>query len=271
MKFIDIKKYLESIYPPEKSFSWDNDGVEVCCHEEAEVKSILLCLDITPNVVDYAVNNAMQLIISHHPLLYSPIKKLTCTSVEVKTGLKLYKNNISAMSFHTRLDAAINGVNDMFIKASKLYSLTENIKPFGNAENDSIGRIIEFNEEKILTDLAIYIRDNLYESLAVSKFDTNFKLKYIEAGIQVKKAAIVAGSGLMFLDDAIRLGIDTFITGEASYSKLISSAGYNINFILCNHFESEVFVLPMLKSLIEDKFNEIKVTIHTENIIKELR
>lgn len=270
MKFVEIKNYLDVLYPPEKSFSWDNDGIEVCSDEESKIKNLLLCLDITPNVADYAISNGVQLIISHHPLLYSPIKKLTYSNPEIKTGLMLFKNNISAISFHTRLDSAKNSVNDMFIKAAKLEYLSESTNNFGNNENDSIGRIVVLAEEKTIAELSLYIKNNLYQTLEENNFNTNFNIKYIDAGIKSKKIAIVAGSGLMFLDDALHNGADTFITGEASYNKLISAAGHKLNFILCNHFESEAVVLPMLKSLIENRFGDVKIEIHTDNIIKEL-
>ena len=121
-KISEIYQCLERALPSSLSCDWDNDGLMVCASAEAEVKKILFALDITPAATEYAEKIGADLIISHHPLIFSGIRHMDGRDGTSRKVISLLKNNISAMSFHTRLDAADGGINDIL---ASLFSLSD--------------------------------------------------------------------------------------------------------------------------------------------------
>ena len=111
MTTIELYNYLDKLIPTSLSCDWDNDGLMCCPDEGAVVKKVLIALDITERTVDYAIEGGFDTIISHHPLIFSRVSHLTQQSNTSRKLIKLVKNGISAMSFHTRLDAVEGGVN----------------------------------------------------------------------------------------------------------------------------------------------------------------
>ena len=115
MKLKTLIKKLEAHYPKNLSESWDNVGL-LLGDSESEIKKVQLSLDVTESVVDRAVENGVDLIISHHPMIFSGLKRITNTTLVGKKILKLIKNNISVYSMHTNLDSALGGLNEYVAK-----------------------------------------------------------------------------------------------------------------------------------------------------------
>ena len=128
-------------YIPESlRLPWDNDGMMLCPDSEEEVNNGLIALDVTEEIVDYAIKRGFGLIISHHPLIFKPIASLTEDNHISRKVIKLISNNISVFSFHTRLDIVYGGVNDRLASILGI----ENVKAFGE---DNLGRIGTISEE----------------------------------------------------------------------------------------------------------------------------
>ena len=106
----EITNYLESLAPRQLQEDYDNSGWQ-CGNPETEISGVLLCLDVTEKVLDEAISLKCNLIISHHPVIFKGIKKLTGTNYVERILLKAIKNDISIYSIHTNLDAIHNGVN----------------------------------------------------------------------------------------------------------------------------------------------------------------
>lgn len=111
IKIKDLCRQLEKLAPKYMAESWDNVGLLVG-DEEKEVKRIMLALDATPDVIDEAVNNKIDLIITHHPLIFKGLKQVNNKSVLGKSILKMIQNNVALYSAHTNLDMASGGTND---------------------------------------------------------------------------------------------------------------------------------------------------------------
>ena len=111
MRLKDIAGELQTIYNPKLAEDWDNVGLLVG-NENTDINTILLCLDITEEVVDRAVKENADLIISHHPFIFSGLKKITSETVHGRKILKLIENKIAVYSGHTNVDFGINGLND---------------------------------------------------------------------------------------------------------------------------------------------------------------
>ena len=106
----DIDNLFSKVSPKELSESWDNDGVMICSRPDKEVKKVLVALDATSDVIDYAEKGGFDLVVSHHPFIFKKLSRIT--GFEYKKLETLIKNDISVLSYHTRLDSAEGGVND---------------------------------------------------------------------------------------------------------------------------------------------------------------
>ncbi len=144
----DLVGYLNNIADPSLAFEWDNVGFQVG-NANLEVKKVLLTLDVTKNAINKAIKENVQMIISHHPLIFKPIKKITNPLY-----LKLIKNNIAVYCAHTNLDVIKKGVNFAF--AEKL-----NLSNLEFLSNESGTQIYQ---------LAIYVPENSLEKVATAAF-----------------------------------------------------------------------------------------------------
>ena len=124
MKLRDIAGELYSIYNPKIAENWDNVGL-LLGDENYEIKKILVCLDITKETVEKAVKENVNLIISHHPFIFSDLKRITSETVLGRKILKLIENKIAVYSIHTNADFAINGLNDFIMDKLNLNGKTE--------------------------------------------------------------------------------------------------------------------------------------------------
>ncbi len=109
-KLKEIISYLETIAPPALQESYDNSGLLVG-HPDAEVSSALVTIDVTEAVVEEAIRHNISLIVAHHPIIFSGLKKLTGKNYVERTVLKAIKNDVAIYTAHTNLDAVSGGVN----------------------------------------------------------------------------------------------------------------------------------------------------------------
>ncbi len=250
MTFYELYKKLSELYPKELSCEWDNDGI-MCVHNlEAEVKNVLIALDVTMDTVSYAIENGFDTIISHHPLVFHSQKSLTPLNYTQEKLIKLIQNNVKVMSFHTRLDAAKNGVNDTLahiIGASRLEI----------DKLDPVGRIgyLE-NEIELLT-----FAENVKKAL-----NTPFVL--YNGTRTVKKVYIIGGDGKDLIENAISYGADTILTGRASYNTIIDANDMKLNIVEAGHFFTENPVCKVIEKDVLTICPSIKTEIFNSNSIK---
>jgi dinuclear metal center YbgI/SA1388 family protein len=146
----EIIAYLESLAPRQLQEDYDNSGWQ-CGNPESEAKGVLLCLDVTEKVVEEAISTKCNLIISHHPVIFKGIKKLTGTDFVERILLKAIKNDISIYSIHTNLDAVHTGVNAKISEKLRL----KNSK-------------ILAEKEKLLQKLAVFCPNEQAEKVRVA-------------------------------------------------------------------------------------------------------
>ena len=231
MKIKELYEKLSNLYPENLRCDWDNDGIMCSDNLENNVNSVLISLDITENVVDYAINNEFDLIISHHPLVFSSQKSLIPTKYTQNKLIKLIKSGVSAFSFHTRLDAADGGVNDTLCK---LLNLSNVIKD----EEEPVGRIGELDSE---TSISTFVEN------AKKAIDSPFIL--YNGAKNVKKVYVVGGDGKDLISRALSLGADTLFTGRASYNTMIDAKDMGLNIVEAGHFFTEN---PVCKKIAND-------------------
>lgn len=250
---MNVKKLydkLAEIIPEQLREEWDNDGIMCAADYSSEVNNVLITLDVTEEIVDYAISRNFDLIISHHPLIFKPLTGLTEENHVARKVIKLLANNVSVFSFHTRLDRVAGGVND--ILAEKL-GLTD-VEPFG----DGLGRIGNLSEEKLLDDFAETVKETLGAD----------GVRYADAYNPVKRVALVGGDGKGYVAAAIDAGADTYLSGRIGYNVMEEAGELGINLVEAGHYFTEFPITSYLSSLISSLDGNAYVEIADSNAIK---
>ena len=229
----ELYKKICEVLPDELREPWDNDGLMCCPDTEHPVRRVILALDVTAEIIDYAIESKVDLIVSHHPLVFKPISRLTSEDHIGRKLIELVQNNVSVFSFHTRLDKAEGGVNDILARLFKL----ENVRAFGEG---NLGRIGELAEEITLEDLAYLLKDELQAPFVLTS----------DAYNSVRRVAFVGGEGRDFIRDAIAEGADTFVSGRLGYHSMMDAPEMGINLVEAGHFFTEHPVLDYLEGLL---------------------
>ena len=245
-------KMCESI-PEELSCEWDNDGIMCSPDLSAEVSRVLITLDVTEEIVDYAISCNFDLIISHHPLIFRPVDRITETNHIQRKIIKLISNGVSVFSFHTRADKVKGGVNDLIAEAIGLVD----VAPFGE---DGLGRIGNLSEERDLEDFAADVKLQLAANA----------VRYADAYNKVKRVAIVGGDGKDYVKDAVKSGADTYVSGRLSYNVMEEATDMGINLLEAGHYFTEFPVTGFFSELITSIDEDVYVEIADSNMIKTL-
>lgn len=248
MKCRDIIKALEAEYPPACAESWDNVGL-LAGDENSEVRDILVSLDATDEVVEQAVNKNVQMLITHHPLIFGSIKQINNNSIVGRRLLKLIGNNISYYAMHTNFDikgmAQLNEEQIGLIDTSVLYEVREE-----NGNPEGIGRVGSLKDEMTYMELAEFVKSAL-------KIDS--VRCYGQGDPYVKIVAISGGSGKSVVSSAIHSGAQVLITGDIDYHTGIDAAAAGLYIIDAGHFGTEYIFMDHMTKKLKKLFPECNV------------
>ncbi len=246
IKCEDIMSFMEKIAPRELAEEWDNVGL-LLGNRDNEVKKILLCMDVTASSVSYAVNNGVDMIISHHPFIFKKLGRLVENDAKGSVIYTLIRNNISVFAAHTNLDFAVSGVNDCLAEALEI----GNAETYGNGP----GKVGTLKKEVKLTDFIEKVK---------SALDTK-KLRVIgDDERSIKKAAVFSGSFDDDLDAVKNTNADVLVTGDIKYHTALDACGENLCIIDAGHFNTEKIVLPSLAKRLGESFTDIDIMLFTE-------
>ena len=242
MNIKEVVCALERFAPLPLQEGFDNAGLQVGLTETQEVSGALLCLDVTEKVVDEAVALGCNLIVSHHPLLFHALKKITGKDDVQRAVVKAIKHDITVVSMHTNMDNALGGVN--YRIAGKM----------------GLQDIRFFGPEKQIGDIqgASGVIGELKEPMAARDFLNMVKQRFGVDCIQanqllqrpISKVAICGGAGAFLLNDAIAEGADAFVTGEMHYHDYFGHE-QEIQIAVIGHYQSEQFTSEIFKEIIE--------------------
>lgn len=247
----EIYDNLAARIPGELSEPWDNDGLMCASDEAREVRRALVTLDVTEEVVDYAIANKFDLILSHHPLIFRPLTSLTEASHVARKAMRLVKEDIAVISLHTRADKVEGGVNDTLADVLGI----KNATPFGEG---NLGRIGSLDEETDMESFAYMIRQTLgCEGIFVA-----------DAYLPIERVAVVGGDGKGYVKAAIEAGADTFVSGAIGYNVMEEAGEMGINLIEAGHFFTEQPVTEFFRSLLLRIDPAMYVEILDSNVIK---
>ena len=245
-------RFTERI-PEELREEWDNDGLMCCADSSDEVSRVLCTLDVTEEIVDYAIEQCFDLIISHHPLIFRPISAINEDCHTARKLIKLIQSGISVFSFHTRADKVDGGVNDLLCDLLGMFDTRI-------LSTDLIGRVGELDEEITLEDFAYKVKD-------ITGSDA---VKYSDGYNMVKRVAVVGGDGKDFVDAAIAAGADTFLSGRISYNVMEEASERGINLVEAGHFFTEQPVTSFFRNIVNKADPDIYVEIVSSNNITTL-
>lgn len=248
MKANDIIKMLEKWIPKDLIDSWDNTGFQIG-NPNTPVSKILIALDVDEVVLNKAIDEGFQMIITHHPIIFKPLTNITTMDYQGNIISRAIKNDIIIYNAHSNLDLAVGGVNDKLAETLGLRNtlpLTIIAKENFPENEIGYGRVgyvdrIDFNE---YLDL---IKTNLGSShLMVYGKNLDF----------VEKIAVCGGSGSDFIRDAYNQGADIYITGDIKYHDAQFGHQLGLTIVDAGHFNTERIILPTIKDYLEENLNK---------------
>lgn len=252
----EIFAYFEQRVPTSMKMETDNPGFLVGNGNQT-VKRILLALDITDQVIEEATEIGAELIMSHHPILFS-IKNASTDDLIGRKIVAMLQNNLSAICLHTNLDAVAGGVNDALMQKLGI-TVDAVLDPAGvdaNGQPYGLGRI-GHTDEMALNDFLSTVKTNLSCN----------GVRYISGGRPVHKVAVCGGSGGSLLDLVAKNGCDTYVTADIKHSGFLDARAMGINLIDAGHYSTENVVIPVLRDMLSRAFPDIETTIsavHTQ-------
>lgn len=248
MKVSDIAIELEMLAPAFLKEDYDNVGLMVGDYEK-NVKKVLLALDCTKEVIKEAKENKVDLIITHHPLIFRKPSRITREDLQGFKIIELIKNDISLFSSHTNLDVVEGGINEEIVKilGFNRSEIIDSVKIPG-FEGAGIGRIVELVKETTLNEIIELVKEKLETP----------KLRVVDANNSIKKVAIINGSGQDYFEKAYQMGADCIITGDTTYHYVSDYKEKGISIIDAGHFNTEFITFLKVMKKIEDKFKDIE-------------
>lgn len=232
LKVSDVIKIIEEFAPTKFKEKFDNVGLMVG-DSNLRVSQILVALDCTLEVIDEAIQNNCNLILTHHPLLFNAPQSITMETVIGRKIIKLISNDISVYSAHTNLDSVSGGLNDIVMEILGINNYSTMDKSSNRPQGDDItgiGRIADLESAVTLSELC-------------SKVKCAFDIEYLsfsgEESMLIKKVAVINGSGKEYFQMAKELGANCIITGDTSFHYVSEMCEENIAVIDAGHFNSE--------------------------------
>lgn len=240
-----IFRFLDSRFPVSSACDFDNVGLLVG-DGEGKVNKALIALDCTMDIVQEAVKENCELIITHHPVIFSPLKNVIKGSIVYE----LIRNGISVISMHTNLDVGEGGVNSSLCSVIGL----ENV----NFHTACDGYVLQKGE------ISECSADSFAERL---KLKLNTVVKYVDGGKNIRNVLVCSGSGGDFIADAISGGFDALVTADIKHHQFLEAKDNGISLFECGHFNTEDVVIEPLCDLLKAEFSDLEfITTHKSNI-----
>ena len=240
----NITDCLENIAPLSWQESYDNAGL-ILGNPDMECKGVLVCLDIMPEIVDEAIEKGCNMILSHHPFIFSGIKKIIYNSNLDKILRKAMKNDIVIYASHTNMDSCSTGVNYMLAKTIGLTNLQR--LQYSTIEDKTYlgcGAIGELQNETDGEEFLNNVKAKL--SLKSIRYFGNLTKR-------IKKVGLCGGAGAEFVRDAMKNNCDCYLTGDIKYHNFLETEE-KILLADIGHFESEQFILQRFQEIVKEKF-----------------
>lgn len=232
MKLNDFLEIMEQVAPLSLAWERDNPGL-ILGSDRGEINKVLLALDCTLDTVREAIDWGADLMLTHHPLFWEPVRRILPEDPDTAAAYLMLRHGIALYAAHTNLDAAQDGVNDQL-------AILLDLKDVSPLPPEMLGRIGNVSEPMSLSEFA---------ALSEKALQTEVRCCG-NSDSPVKKVAVISGSGGGELQDVLLSGADTFFTGELKHDQALWAQQAGIKVIAAGHYESERIILePLAKHL----------------------
>jgi dinuclear metal center YbgI/SA1388 family protein len=239
-EFVSI---VEAIAPRELAYDWDNSGLLLRCSDT--VSRVLIALDATMPVAEEAEREGCDMILVHHPLIFSPMKSLSCHKPQDAVLMKLIRAGISLYAAHTTFDRAKGGINDVLADNLGLCD----VKAIPDA-GESLMRVGDLPEALEKDAFLTHVKGALsIESLRASQ--TQCK--------KISRVAVLGGSGGDFVAEAKKEGAQALVTGEAKHHHFIEAIADGILLIEAGHYDTEYAFVDAIYMSLQSRLNEVQL------------
>ena len=249
MRCQDILDKIEARYPRKYACDWDNVGL-LAGRRDKEVKKILLALDATDEVVEQAAEGAYDMLITHHPMIFSGIKKINNHSFTGRKILTLIQKGIVYYAMHTNYD--VLGMADLSADYTKMHDTTVlSVTEERDGEVQGFGRVGKLPREMTLREYAQLVKESL---------KLNDVKVYGNLDSMVKCAAVCTGSGKSMIKDVIKAGADVYVTGDIDHHTGIDTVAQGLALIDAGHYGTEYIFMDAMKKELTQAFPELKIS-----------
>ena len=254
MRLKEVIAQLEQFCPPQFAVSWDNSGLQVGRYNQ-DIYAACLAVDATSAVIEFAIEQGADLLITHHPLLFSGLKRIHDHDFTGRRVIELIRNDVACYAMHTNFD--VMGMADA---AADLLRLRDRevleVTYEDDVSKEGIGRIGKLPEFMKLDDFAATVRD---------AFGLEQVRVYGDGDDAVITCAILPGSGKEEIDLALAAGADVYVTGDMNHHAGIDAVEKGIAVVDAGHYGVEKLFVPYMKDYLRREFPGLKVLTAPEN------
>ena len=236
-KVKDIIEIFNGIAPEKNKCDFDNVGL-IVGRKDSEVERVLVCLDATKEVILEAIEKGAKLIISHHPMIFSPVKMVSDETLLGEKIVLAIENGISIYAGHTNLDFTVNGINDYLAEILGLTGVT--VMDAYISETEGLGRVGN-------------LPSKMHAGVLKGELETLLKDKYVriigEPYDFISRVAVINGAGggdEEYIDMALDNGADCLITAELKHHIAVYAKEKGLTVIECQHYSMEHCYLTRL-------------------------
>lgn len=245
MKCNDIIRLIEQEFPMKYAESWDNTGFQVG-NREKEVTHIFVAMDVTDENIEEAIRVGADMLITHHPMFFSPISSITADTINGRRILKMIENGICYMSTHTNYDSC-----RMADLAANILGMKDGVALEEIEDGIGIGKVGRLPKEMSLKECALFVKEKFHIP-SVRFFGDGNKM--------IKVAAICPGAGKSLVKDCHVKGAEVYITGDIDHHTGIDQADDELPIIDAGHYGIEHIYIEDMYEFLTGKCPEVKVS-----------
>ena len=283
MRCDEIIKILNKLAPEKFACDWDNVGL-LCGHRDKEVHKILVTLVLTDSVLEEAVSKNVDMIVSHHPMIFRAVKNITDDNFIGRRLIKLIGNDISYYAMHTNFDMAKEGMSDIVgkrlgindmsyleiekeinIDSNEIKDREENKKQDDKCKMENIGICKKNNDISVkvgiggIGELSQAISLELLCQRIKSEFDIETLAVYGGTKKPVKKIAVCPGAGEDYINVALQKKVDVYITGDIKHHAGLDAAEQGLTVIDATHFGLEHIFVENITNYLKKNTSQIEI------------
>lgn len=245
----DIMHILEEIFPTEYALEWDNVGLLVG-RDQKEVKKIYIALDATEEVIQTTIKEQADMLITHHPMIFNGIKRVTGENLVGRKVLDLALNDISYYAMHTNYD--VKGMADLAMEKMGVYSgeVLDVTAVEEDGREEGVGRVWDLPENTTLSNCCQLVKE---------AFGLDAVRLFGDPEAMVHRLAICPGAGKSDIDLAVKKGADVYVTGDIGHHDGLDALEEGLAIIDAGHYGVEHIFIEDIKTFLEDNLQDVEV------------